>query len=104
MLMSKGVLAIRLQHLARRRAASAEKERLVSNNLQKAATKATQLSAAEQVLNTLSVEAHMLSLQMIKKSSSWSGVGRGGEAMDAAFILTILNYLTMKNTMEFEIY
>jgi hypothetical protein len=65
-----GVLAIRLQDLARRRAANAEKERLVSNNLQKAATKATQLSAAEQVLNTLSVEEHMLSLQTIKKSSS----------------------------------
>ena len=59
------VLAIRLQNME-----NAQKERLVSNNLQKAATKATQLSAAEQVLNTLSVEAHMLSLQMIKKSSS----------------------------------
>ena len=93
------VLAIRLQNME-----NAQKERLVSNNLQKAATKATQLSAAEQVLNTLSVEAHMLSLQMIKKSSSWSGVGRGGEAMDAAFILTMLNYMTMKNTKEFEIY
>jgi hypothetical protein len=47
------VLAIRLQDLARRRAANAEKERLVSNNLQKAATKAAQLSAAEQVVAIL---------------------------------------------------
>ena len=30
--------------------------------------------------------------------------GRGGEAMDAAFIMMMLNYLTMKNTMELEIY
>ena len=51
--MSKGVLAIRLQALARRCAANAEKERLVSNNLQKAATKAAQLSAAEQAFTIL---------------------------------------------------
>ena len=47
------MLAIRLQNMARRRAANAEKERLVSNNLQKAATKAAQLSAAEQVVAIL---------------------------------------------------
>ena len=48
-----GVLAIRLQDLARRRAANAEKERLVSNKLQKAATNTAQLSAAEQAVTVL---------------------------------------------------
>jgi len=48
-----GVLEIRLQNMARRRSANAEKERLMSNNLQKAATKAAQLSAAEQVVAIL---------------------------------------------------
>ena len=30
--------------------------------------------------------------------------GRGGEAMDAAFIMTMLNYLKIKNTNEREIW